>query len=448
MAAKSKIVVGLDIGTTKVCAVVAGKDEFGKINILGVGKAQSEGLQRASVVNITKTVAAIKEAIAEAEQTSSIKIKGVNVGVSGEHIQCIKSNAEISINPTKIVNHTDVMRFTDKAKKNLKHLEIDREIIHAIPQEFIVDDQEGVLDPIGMAGDSMKGTVYTVIGMKTKIRNIGQCIEKAGLVVNAMTFEPIASALAIMKESERKSGVAIIDIGGGTTDMAVYTRGVIRHSAVIKVAAMDVTNDVAIGLKTLHEIAEELKVGHGCAYSRDLIRDEEIKVKGIEGRVPKSFMRSTLTTIIEARMTEIFEMARTELKKSGYFDYLNAGAIITGGGSLINGTQALAQEVLGMDVRIGHPEGMSGGVIGETTNPIYATAVGLVMQAFKDLEMQEEFSKAAPVENSVERKAAESKAEEHRDEKVAAEVAEVDEEEEKPANGTVFSRLKNWFDQI
>jgi cell division protein FtsA len=390
--AKGKIVVGLDIGTTKVCAVVAAKDEFGKVNVLGVGKASSEGLSRAAVVNINKTVDAIREAIIEAERTSSIKIKGVNVGVSGEHVQCIKSNAEVSINQSGIANYSDVMRFVDKAKNNLKHLDIEREIIHAIPQEFVIDDQEGVIDPIGMAGMTMKGTVYIVLGMKTKIRNIQQCIERAGLVINGMTFEPIASGMAVIKESERKSGVVVIDIGGGTSDIAIYTRGVIRHSEVVKIAAQDVTRDVAIGLRTLEDIAEDLKIRHGCAYARDLMQDEEIKVQGIEGRAAKSFMRSALTNIIEARMTEIFEMTRTSLKRSGYYDYLNAGAIITGGGSLINGTQALAQEILGLDVRIGQPEGISGGMVGELHSPIYATAVGLILRAIRDLEQQEQFS--------------------------------------------------------
>ncbi len=433
---KGKIVVGLDIGTTKVCAVVAAKDEFGKVNVLGVGKASSEGLSRAAVVNINKTVDAIKQAVVEAERTSSIKIKGVNVGVSGEHVQCIKSNAEVSINQSGIVNYSDVMRFVDKAKTNLKHLDIEREIIHAIPQEFIVDDQEGVIDPVGMAGMTMKGSVYVVLGMKTKIRNIQQCIERAGLVINGMTFEPIASGMAVIKESERKSGVVVIDIGGGTSDIAIYTRGVIRHSEVVKIAAQDVTRDVAIGLRTLEDVAEDLKIRHGCAYSKDLMQDEEIKVQGIEGRAPKSFMRSALTNIIEARMTEIFEMTRSSLKRSGYYDYLNAGAIITGGGSLINGTQALAQEILGLDVRIGQPEGMSGGMVGELHSPIYATAVGLVLRAIRDLEQQEQFAPASTAEKSM------------GDEKPAPEPELEGVADGKSDKESFLVKFKNWFDQI
>ncbi|NTV45246.1 MAG: cell division protein FtsA [Chlorobiales bacterium] len=437
---RGKIVVGLDIGTTKVCAVVAAKDEFGKINILGMGRSSSEGLQRATVININKTVDAIREAIAEAEHTSSIKIKGVNVGISGEHVQCIKSNAEVSINPSGIVNHADVSRFVEKAKKNLKYLDIDREIIHAIPQEFVVDDQEGVLDPIGMAGISMKGTVYVVVGMKTKIRNIEQCIERAGLEINAMTFEPIASGLAVIKETERKSGVVIIDIGGGTSDIAIYTRGVIRHSEVIKIASIDVTNDVAIGLKTLHEVAEDLKIKHGCAYAKDLMQDEEILVQGIEGRPPKSFMRSSLTNIIEARMTEIFELVRASLKRSGYYDYLNAGVIITGGGSLVPGTQALAQEILGLDVRIGYPEGISGGIKQDINNPMYATVMGLVSHAFSDIELQQERGEIIHQEQQNVKSQNERKTEKN---------LEPEEElNDKEHDKKWYSKIKNWFDQI
>ncbi len=433
---RGKIVVGLDIGTTKVCAVVAAKDEFGKLNILGMGRSSSEGLQRATVININKTVDAIKEAVAEAEETSAIKIKGVNVGISGEHVQCIKSNAEVSVNTSGIVNHGDVVRFIEKAKKNLKYLDIDREIIHAIPQEFVVDDQEGVLDPIGMAGITMKGAVYVVVGMKTKIRNIEQCIERAGLEINAMTFEPIASGQAVIKESERKSGGVIIDSGGGTTDLASYTRGVIRHSEVVKIAAIDVTNDVAIGLRTLHEVAEDLKISHGCAYAKDLIQDHEIQVQGIEGRPPKSFLQSALTNIIEARMTEIFELVRAALKRSGYYDYLNAGAIITGGGSLMRATQALAQDILGLDVRIGYPEGVSGGIKQDISNPIYATVMGLVSHSFADMEQRQEIMNTVRQEQLANQK-------KNKDEQ------ETENPKSDPEKGNkIINKVKNWLDQI
>ena len=385
---KSNIVVGLDIGTTKVCVVVAERDEMGKLNILGQGRTDSEGLQRATVVNINKTVDAIKAAVADAERESSIRIKGVNVGISGAHVHCINSNSEISVNQSGIVNASDVKRFLEKAKTNIRYLDIDHEIIHVIPQEFIVDDQEGVLDPIGMAGTTMRGSAYIVVGMKTKIRNIRQCVEKAGLVVNAMTFEPIASGLAVMKKSEKKSGVAIIDIGGGTTEIAIYIDGAIRFSEVIKVAANDVTHDVAYGVKALYEVAEELKIKHGFAYSREPVEYEEIVIEGTEGRPHKSFPKSSLTLIIEARMMEIFELIREAIKRSGYYEYLNAGVVITGGGSLISGTDDLASGILGIDVRLGFPEGVSGGMKKAINNPVYATVMGLVAHSFENSDIQ------------------------------------------------------------
>ncbi|MEI8032401.1 MAG: cell division protein FtsA [Chlorobiaceae bacterium] len=382
---KSDIAVGLDIGTTKVCVVVAEKDAAGKINVLGRGRSDSDGLQRATVVNINKTVAAIRSAVADAERESSIRIRAVNVGISGAHVYCIQSNSEISINQTGIVNESDVKRFLEKAKANIRYLDIEHEIIHVIPQEFIVDDQEGLPDPIGMAGTTMNGSAYIVVGLKTKIRNIRQCVEQAGLEIGALTFEPVASGMSVMKEGEKKSGVVVIDIGGGTTDVAIYIDGVIRYSDVIKVAANDVTHDVAYGVRALNEVAEDLKIRHGCASARISGEDEELLIEGVEGRPQKSFPKSSLVMIIEARMIEILELVRDSIKRSDYYEYINAGAIITGGGSLLPGTEDLAREVLGLDVRIGYPEGVSGGIKGSVSNPMYATVMGLVAHAFQNI---------------------------------------------------------------
>ena len=395
---KSNIAVGLDIGTTKVCVVVAEKDEIGKLNVLGKGRSNSDGLQRATVVNINKTVASIRAAVADAERESSIRIHGVNVGISGAHVHCIHSNSEISINQTGIVNESDVKRFLEKAKTNIRYLDIDHEIIHVSPQEFIVDDQDGLLDPIGMAGTTMRGSAYIVVGLRTKIRNIRQCVEKAGLEISAVTFEPVASGMAVMKEREKKSGVVVIDIGGGTTEVAIYIDGAIRYSEVIKVAANDVTHDIAHGVKALYEVAEELKIKHGCAYSKLSGEDEELLIEGIEGRPQKSVPKSSLTMIIEARMMEILELVRDSVKRSGYYEYLNAGAIITGGGSLLPGAEELAREVLGLDIRIGYPEGVSGGIKGSVNNPMYATVMGLVAHAFQNnLSVNHSFASTAEV---------------------------------------------------
>ncbi|MFZ4523995.1 MAG: cell division protein FtsA [Chlorobium sp.] len=395
---KSNIAVGLDIGTTKVCVVVAEKDEIGKLNVLGKGRSNSDGLQRATVVNINKTVASIRAAVADAERESSIRIHGVNVGISGAHVHCIHSNSEISINQTGIVNESDVKRFLEKAKTNIRYLDIDHEIIHVIPQEFIVDDQDGLLDPIGMAGTTMRGSAYIVVGLRTKIRNIRQCVEKAGLEISAVTFEPVASGMAVMKEREKKSGVVVIDIGGGTTEVAIYIDGAIRYSEVIKVAANDVTHDIAHGVKALYEVAEDLKIKHGCAYGKLSGEDEELLIEGIEGRPQKSVPKSSLTMIIEARMMEILELVRDSVKRSGYYEYLNAGAIITGGGSLLPGAEELARDVLGLDIRIGYPEGVSGGIKGSVNNPMYATVMGLVAHAFQNnLSVNHSFASTAEV---------------------------------------------------
>jgi len=434
------IAVGLDIGTTKVCVVVAEKDEVGKLNVLGKGRSNSDGLQRATVVNINKTVDAINAAVADAERESSIRIRGVNVGISGAHVNCIHSNSEISVNQTGIVNESDVRRFLEKAKTNIKYLDIDHEIIHVIPQEFIVDDQEGVLDPIGMAGTTMRGSAYIVVGLKTKIRNIKQCIEKAGLEASSLTFEPVASGIAVMKESERKSGVVVIDIGGGTTEVAIYIEGAIRYSEVIKVAANDVTHDVAHGVKALHEVAEDLKIKHGYAYSKMLGEDETILIPGIEGRPQKSFPKSSLSMIIEARMMEILELVRDSIKRSGYYEYLNAGAVITGGGALMPGTEELAKEVLGLDVRIGYPEGVSGGIKGSVNNPMYATVMGLVAHSLQNSMFEDQpLTRIVDVSPAV-------------DEPTPPEIKEKSQEKKGgvtlPDGSKIFDRVKKFWEQL
>jgi len=376
----SDIAIGLDIGTTKVCVVVAERDGRGQLNLLGKGHAESEGLQRATVVNVQRTVDSIRSAVADAEQESSITVGPVNVGISGTHVHCITSDAEISINQTGLVSESDVRRFLQKARANIRYLDMENEIIHVIPQSFTVDDQEGLPDPIGLAGTTMKGSALIVVGQKTKIRNIRECVEKAGLQVGSMTFEPIASGLAVLKDREKRGGAAVIDIGGGTTEVAVYLNGALHHSAVIKVAANDVTQDIAHGVRTLHEVAEEMKLMHGFAYLDEGLEDEELVV---EGRPEKYFLKQSLTLIIEARMMEIFEMVREVLRESGLYDSLNAGAIITGGGSLLPGTAELASRILGLDVRIGYPEGVSGGIRGSVDSPVYATVMGLAARVFE-----------------------------------------------------------------
>ena len=383
---ETNIAVGLDIGTSKVCIAVAEQDVSGSLKVLAEGFAHSEGIRRAAVVNINKTVAAIKAAVAEAERASSIVIHGVNVALSGAHVHCIQSSSEISINQSGVVNESDVHRFLEKARANIQNLDINHEIIHVIPQEFIVDDQDRLLDPTGMAGMTMRGSVYIVVGLKTKIRNIRQCVERAGLKIVGLTFKPVALGMAVIKEREKRGGVALIDIGAGTTEVTLFLGGAIHYSEVITVAANDITLDIAHGLQVDEEIAERLKIKHGCADSRISSGNEDIVIEACEGYPQKTVQRSLLNLIIEARMMEILELVRDALMASGSYEAINAGVILTGGGSLLQGAVELAQLVLGLDVRIGYAEGAAGGMnrIGAVNSAVDATALGLVAYVYRN----------------------------------------------------------------
>ena len=381
---ESNIAVGLDIGTTKVCIVVAEKDKSGKLNVLGKGCSHSVGLRRATVVNINKTVDALRAAVADVERDSSLVVHGVNVALSGAHVHCIQSQSEVTINQSGVVNDSDVLRLLEKARANIQNLDINHEIIHVIPQEFIVDDQDGLLDPIGMAGTALRGSVYIVVGLRAKIRNIRQCVERAGLKIGGLTFQPLALGIAVIKEREKRGGVAVLDIGGGTTEVAVYLGGAIHFSEVINVAAHDITLDIAHGLQVLEQVAEEIKIRHGCADSRISCDDEDIVIDGEgEGDLPKIFPKSSLTLIIEARMMDILELVRDALEQSGYYPALNTGVILTGGGSILAGVVELARLVLGLDVRLGYPEGVSGRMKGLVHNPVDATVMGLVGHVYR-----------------------------------------------------------------
>ena len=379
---ESNRAVGLDIGTSRVCIVVAEKDEFGELKVIAKSSSHSEGLRRATVVNINKTFAAIKTAVADVEREASLVIQGVNVALSGAHVHCIESSSEISINQSGIVNESDVHRFLEKARANIQNLDANHEVIHVLPQEFIVDDQDRLLDPIGMAGTTMRGTVYIVVGLKTRIRNIRQCVERAGLKIGALTFKPVALGMAVIKEREKNGGVLVIDIGGGTTEVAVYLRGAINYSEVINVAANDITLDIAHGVEVNAEIAEVLKVQYGYALTQLNVKDEDIVINSSEGHSQRSFPKSSLTMIIEARMMEIFELVRDAVMASGYYDEINAGIILTGGGALLPGVVELARLVFGLDVRIGYPEALSAGIQSDLYSPMDATVMGLVAHVY------------------------------------------------------------------
>lgn len=379
---EDRIVVGLDIGTTKVCAVVASVDEKQKINILGVGKAPSDGLNRGVVVHIEKTVNAIRTAIEQAQLASGIEVKAVNVGIAGDHIRSIRSKGVITINNRdNEITLKDVERLLEDCQRIM--LPTDQQIIHVIPQEFIVDGQDGIGDPVGMSGMRMEAEVHIITGLVSAAKNMFRCVERAGFEVADLILEPLASSYAVLDHEEKEAGVVLVDIGGGTTDVAVFQDNTIRHTAVVAIAGQKVTDDIRIGLSVLEDQAERLKREHGLAYV-DLINDDEIiTVPGIAGRPPKEIKKSILSKIIQARVEEILEIVAIEVKRSGYASEMSAGVVLTGGGSLLNGICPLANDVLGMDAKVGMPRGLTGGLVNEVKNPIYATGVGLVLHALQ-----------------------------------------------------------------
>ncbi len=386
------IIVGLDIGTTKVCAIVASAEtssegevyssKLGKINILGIGRSASDGLTRGVVTNIDKTVRSIQNAIVDAESQSGVKITKATVGIAGDHIQSFQSRGVVAINnPEKEITQADVDRLIEDTRRIA--LPSDRKIIHVIPQEFIIDGQDGVYEPVGMSGVRMEANVHIITGLITAAQNIYKCVQRAGLEVSDMVLEPLASSYSVLDEEEKEVGVALLDIGGGTTDLAVFEEKTIRHTAVIGIAGKKVTDDIRKGLGILIDQAEKLKIQHGFAYQPAIVDNEPIVVPGISGRAPIELDKQLLCQIIQPRMEEILEIAAMEIKRSGYSRHLSAGIVLTGGGSLIKGTADLAREVLGMQTKIGIPSGPYAGLVREIENPIYATGVGLVLHSLR-----------------------------------------------------------------
>lgn len=376
------IYVGLDIGTTKICAIVASVGANNEINILGIGRSRSEGLTRGVITHIERTVESIKAAIADAEAQSGVKIQSVVAGIAGDHIQSFQSRGVVAISGAEQeITQADVNRLIDDTKKIA--LPADRKILHVIPQEFIVDGQDGVYEPVGMSGVRMEASVHIITGLVSATQNIIRCVQRAGVSVSDIVLEPFASSDAVLYGEEKEVGVVLIDIGGGTTDLAVFADRTIRHTAVIGIAGSKVTDDIRRGLGILTAHAEEIKLKFGHAYMPSITANEPITIPGIGGGDPKSIDKQMLCQIIQPRMEEILEIAALEIKRSGYQKHLSAGVVLTGGGSLVKGTADLAREVLGAPVKIGIPRGFRGGFVREIENPMYATGVGLVLHAIK-----------------------------------------------------------------
>ena len=384
------IIVGLDIGTTKIGVVVAEKGQFNEIKILGVGTSPSDGLRRGVVINIDKTVKSIKNAIEEAELQAGVEINSVYAGIAGDHIRSLNSKGIVAIpNENHEISQADIERGVEAAKAI--SLPLDREIIHILPQEYIVDDQDGIRDPIGMSGVRLEVEVHIVTGAVSSAQNIYKSVERAGLSVQDIVLEPLASSYAVLGDDEREIGVGLLDIGGGTTDIALFYGGSIRHTTVIGLGGKNVTNDIAIGLRTPPEQAEKIKLEHGCCYINHITEEEYVSVPGIGGREPKKVSRTILTNIIQPRMEKLFSLSLREIKNSDYLDLLTSGIVITGGCSLIPGAVELAEIVFDMPVRMGIPENISG-LIDSARSPIYATGVGLVIYGEHNRSSSEYFT--------------------------------------------------------
>jgi cell division protein FtsA len=361
---------------------VATVDENNKLNILGIGKSSTDGLTRGVVTNIDKTVASIRKAIEMAELQSGVKIKSVNVGIAGDHIQSFSSYGVVTISNTgNEITKKDVERLIEDTKKI--SLPMDRKIIHVIPVEFIIDNQDSIVDPIGISGVRLEANVHVITGLVTAIQNIYKCVERAGLEVNDLVLEALASSYSVLDDEEKEVGVALLDIGGGTTDIAIFEERTIHHTAVIGIAGKKVTDDIRKGLGILGEQAEKLKRQYGYCCASEIVNDESITIPGIGGRKPIEITKSLLCQIIQPRMEEILEICAMEIKKSGFSKHMSAGVVLTGGGSLIKGVEKLAADIIGLPVKLGIPSGFSGGLVKEIENPMYSTGVGLVLHELK-----------------------------------------------------------------
>jgi cell division protein FtsA len=377
---EGRIYAGLDIGTTKINAIVAEWDaETDGIRIIGVGTAPSDGLKRGVVVNLEKTVRSIQHAVDEAQRMSGRTIKGVYAGIAGDHIRGINSRGVIAVaRKDSEIRPGDVARVTEAAKAVA--IPTDREILHVIPQEYIVDDQDGIRDPVGMSGVRLEAEVHIITGAASACRNLIRAAERAGLYVEELVLEPLASAHAVLTPDERDLGVVLLDIGGGTTDVAVFFEGSIRHTAVIGLGGSNITNDLAIGLRTPVERAEALKLTCGCALTSMVRQEESVRVPSVGGRPDRDISRHMLSMMIEPRVEEIFALANKEVRKNHVADLLGAGVVLTGGASSLPGMPELAEQVFDLPARRGIPVGFSG-LTEAVSNPRFATGVGLAMHA-------------------------------------------------------------------
>ena len=386
---QSEIVVGLDIGTTKICAIVGFKNEYGKLEVLGMGKAVSDGVIRGSVININKTILAIEKAIAEAGEQAGFDIKEVNVGIAGQHIKSSTHHGSITRDSVEdVITVEDIRRLSNDIYKIV--MPPGCEIIHVMPQEYTVDYEGGITEPVGISGVQLGADFHVVTADTNAIRNINRCVTSAGLEIKKPTLEPLASSISVLSDEEKKGGVCLVDIGGGTTDLAIFQEGILRHTAVIPFGGNILTTDIKEGCKVMQNQAELLKTKFGKAIAEEASPNEIVSIPGLRNRPPREISIRNLAHIIEARMQEIIELVHAEIITSGWANKLVFGLVITGGGSQLSHLGRLFEFMTGMDTRIGYPnEHLGKSKVEAVKSPMYATAVGLVLLGFMPLDQRD-----------------------------------------------------------
>ncbi|TET51673.1 MAG: cell division protein FtsA [Desulfobacteraceae bacterium] len=382
-----ELIVGLDIGTSKICAVVGEVRPDGMVDIIGMGSHPSIGLRKGVVINIENTVNSIKEAIEEAETMAGCEISSVYCGIAGGHIKGFNSHGVIALK-NREVGTRDIERVIDAARAVA--IPMDREVIHTLPQEFIVDDQGGISDPSGMSGVRLEVKIHIVTGAVTSAQNIIKCANRAGLDVYDIVLESLASSEAILIDEEKNLGVALVDFGGGTTDLAIFSQNSIKHTSVLTLGGDNLTNDIAIGVRTPFKEAEKIKIKYGCGLTSLIGKEETIKVPSVGGREPRTIDRQLLGEILEPRVEEIFSLIHHEMVRSGYDDLVTSGVVVTGGSALLPGVPEIVEQVFNMPARIGYPSNI-GGLKEIVNSPMYATAVGLVLYGAREKQRSKKF---------------------------------------------------------
>jgi cell division protein FtsA len=382
-----ELIVGLDIGTSKICAVVGEVRPDGMVDIIGMGSHPSIGLRKGVVINIENTVNSIKEAVEEAETMAGCEISSVYAGIAGGHIKGFNSHGVIALK-NREVGSRDIERVIDAARAVA--IPMDREVIHTLPQEFIVDDQGGITDPSGMSGVRLEVKIHIVTGAVTSAQNIIKCANRAGLDVYDIVLESLASSEAILIDEEKNLGVALVDFGGGTTDLAIFSQNSIKHTSVLTLGGDNLSNDIAIGVRTPFKEAEKIKIKYGCGLTSLIGKDETIKVPSVGSREPRTVSRQLLGEILEPRVEEIFSLIHYEMVRSGYDDLVTSGVVITGGSSLLPGVPEIVEQVFNMPARIGYPSNI-GGLKEIVNSPMYATAVGLVLYGAREQQRSKKF---------------------------------------------------------